>query len=118
MPRPIHPSYLYNEFPRQIPVHGGGVGDNKDTNHFVFINHNLKVYVVIATINPLYKTMDNTEIIHQSIDTNLSTIELENTIELEGCLLLLSNLFEGMIYDNKIPPYTIEILEVYDFTYY
>ena len=113
----IQQSYLDNGLPREIAVYGGGVPDNKNTNHFVFINSELKMFVVIATINPLYKTKHNTEIIHQSIHTYLSPIELENTIELKGCLLLLSNLFEGIIYDNKIPPYTIEIHEVYDFTY-
>jgi hypothetical protein len=116
-PMPIQPSYLNNSFQREIPVYGGGAGENKTTNHFVLINNQLKMYVVTATINPLFKTMRNTEIIHESIHTYLSPIELDNTIELKGCLLLLSNLFEGMIYNNKIPPYTIEIHEVYDFTY-
>jgi hypothetical protein len=116
-PMPIQPSYLNNGLQREIAVYSGGAGDNKNTNHFVFINHKLKMYVVTATINLLHKTMNNTEIIYQSIQTYLSPIELDNTIELKGCLLLLSNLFEGLIYDSKIPPYIIEILEVYDFTY-
>ena len=110
-----NPTYSADILSREIIAHGGA-GVNKNTNYFTLINHQLKLYIISVSTDPLLNPMDNTELIHQTINTYLSPIELDNTIELKGCLLLLSNLFDGLIFDNIIPPYTIEIMEIYDFT--
>jgi hypothetical protein len=108
---------------RSISVSGGSIRSPssksprtiKDMNHFVLIAPDLKLYVITVEINNGASDNSGSNFIVQPDETLLSSIELENIIEIKGCLLRQTDIFAGMIRDDKIPPYTIGITEVYDF---
>jgi hypothetical protein len=79
----------------------------KDMNQFVLITPDLKLYVITVKTNRQ---------ITSNSDSHLSSIEFENTIEIKGCLLHKTDVFAGMIHNDTIPPHTIEVVEVHDFT--
>jgi hypothetical protein len=94
-----------------------GNRSNQLSNRFVLITPKLKLFVM--TVEIYTESTDGTSssnLIIQPNETSLSDIDFENTIEIKECLLRLTDVFKGMIYDNIIPPYKIETTEIYDFT--
>lgn len=86
------------------------------SNRFVLITHTLKLFVITVELyNETMNDINSSNKIIMSNETPLSQIELENTIEIEECLLRLTDVFTGMIHNNIIPPYTLEKIEIYDF---
>jgi hypothetical protein len=85
---------------------------NPSSNRFILITPRLKLFVITIEI---YNEISTSSKIIQPDETYLSEIEFENTIEIEDCLLRLTDVFAGMIRNDTIPPYMIEITEIYDF---
>ena len=89
----------------------------RTSNRFVLITPKLKLFVITVEIyNESTDDISNSNRIIELIETPLSPIEFENTIEIEECLLRLTDVFAGMIHNDAIPPYTLETTEIYDFS--
>lgn len=88
----------------------------RTSNRFVFITPKLKLFVMTVEIyNESTDDITNTKKIIEPNETHLSQIEFENTLEVKECLLRLTDVFNGMIHNDTIPPYTLETTEIYDF---
>jgi hypothetical protein len=85
---------------------------SRTSNRFVLITHTLKLFVITVEI---YNETSTSSKIIQPDETHLSQIEFENTIEIEDCLLRLTDVFDGMIHNDTIPPYMLDATEIYDF---
>jgi hypothetical protein len=88
----------------------------RSSNRFVLITPKLKLYVITVEIyNESVDDITNSNKIIEPNETSLSQIEFENTIEIEECLLRLTDVFNGMIHNDTIPPYTLEKTVIFDF---
>ena len=116
---------LADDIRRTINVSGGSSlspskkssSRSRTSNRFVLITPKLKLFAITVEIyDESTDDITNTKKIIEPNQTHLSQIDFENTIEIEECLLRLTDVFAGMIHNNTIPPYTLETTEIYEFT--